>query len=58
MEKYFTEGMELIQKCTHRLDEFETKVSKLLDQFQEDFQHSPLADVSNEIDEDEQDELV
>lgn len=30
MEKIFLEGMDLIQKCTQRLDKFEAKVTQLV----------------------------
>lgn len=30
MEQYFTEGMELLQKCAQRLDQFETRVTLLM----------------------------
>ncbi len=58
MEKYFNEGMELIQKCSHRLDEFETKVTTLLEKFEDDFDSSSLSDDMLDNGSDDEDELI
>ena len=42
MEQYFSEGMELISKCSQRLDRVETRVTQLLKEQKETWEVTPL----------------
>ena len=48
MESYFTEGMELIEKCSTRLDQVETRITKLLKDRQDEWAEEPFDEDDDE----------
>lgn len=48
MEAYFAEGMELIEQCTNRLDQVETRITKLLKDRQDEWTEAPFDENDNE----------
>lgn len=42
MEAYFEEGMDLVAKCSDRLEKTETKVTQLMENAQEKLQEEPF----------------
>ncbi len=48
METYFVEGMELVRKCSERLDQVETRITELLHDPKTGWSESPFEEKQDE----------